>query len=101
MTEHEKFNAWLAQPIRSTGSLMHIKSGDTDSIGRALTLAAWQAAIASQSAELAVLRADADRYLSALERVTYNYRLTLAGKPVRDVSETLSECDAAMAVHKE
>ena len=52
-------------------------------------------------AELAALRADADRYLSALERVTYNYRLTLAGNPVRDVSETLSECDSAMAAHKE
>lgn len=34
---------------------------------------------------------------SALERVTANYRLTLAGKPVRDVTETLGEADAALS----
>jgi hypothetical protein len=33
----------------------------------------------------------------ALERVTANFRLMLAGKPVRDVSETLAECEAALA----
>ena len=34
---------------------------------------------------------------SALERVTNNYRLTLAGKSVRDVTETLAEADASLA----
>jgi hypothetical protein len=33
---------------------------------------------------------------SALERVTANFRLMIAGKPVRDVAETLGECDAAL-----
>lgn len=35
---------------------------------------------------------------SALERVTENYKRTLSGKPVRDVTETLAEADAAMEV---
>lgn len=34
---------------------------------------------------------------SALERVTHNFRLMLAGKPVRDARETLGEVDAAIA----
>lgn len=38
-----------------------------------------------------------DALRSALERLAYNYRLTLAGKPVRDVSETFAEVDAALA----
>jgi hypothetical protein len=33
---------------------------------------------------------------SALERVTYNFRLMMAGKPVRDVAETLAEADSAI-----
>jgi hypothetical protein len=52
------------------------------------------------AAELA-LQYDAliEQMAAALERVTTNYLLTLAGKPVRDVSETLAECSVALAAH--
>lgn len=36
------------------------------------------------------------RLRDALERVTTNFRLVLASKPVRDVEETLAEADAAL-----
>jgi hypothetical protein len=36
----------------------------------------------------------------ALDRVTNNFRLLLAGKPVRDVDETLAECDSALSGRK-
>ena len=34
---------------------------------------------------------------SALERVTWCFRLLLSGKPVRDAAETLAEADAALS----
>lgn len=42
------------------------------------------------------LIAAAPDLLSALERLEYSYALMLAGKPVRDVSETLAEAHAAV-----
>jgi hypothetical protein len=42
-------------------------------------------------------RTDAAQLQSALERLVYSYRLLLAGKPVRDVEETLGEVTAALA----
>lgn len=39
--------------------------------------------------------------VEALERLNRNYRLTLAGKPVRDVEETLVEVKQALAAAKE
>lgn len=40
---------------------------------------------------------DEQRLRSALDRLAANFRLLLAGKPVRDVTETLGEVDAALA----
>lgn len=34
---------------------------------------------------------------SALERLHWNFKLMLSGKPVRDVAETLAEVEAALA----
>lgn len=38
-----------------------------------------------------------DAALSALKRVRHNFVLAVSGKPVRDMTETLAECDAALA----
>ena len=53
------------------------------------------AAIAQREAALA------DELAEALERLSYNFDLILAGKPVRDVAETKAEVNAAIRSHKE
>lgn len=44
----------------------------------------------------AKLEAQVERLRSALDRLLDSYTLMLAGKPVRDVSETLAETNAAL-----
>ena len=41
-----------------------------------------------------------EKCVSALERLEYSYRLLLAQKPVRDVSETLAEVESAVKAGK-
>lgn len=45
---------------------------------------------------LGVIEDERDLLLSALQRMYVNYKLTLAGKPVRDVDETLAEAETAL-----
>ena len=60
---------------------------------RQIALDGWDAA---NSQQIKDLQETQKLLVSALERIQYNYELTLAGKPVRDVSETLAECDNAL-----
>lgn len=51
---------------------------------------------AESQAHNAKLEAQVERLRSALDRLLDSYTLMLAGKPVRDVSETLAEANAAL-----
>ena len=48
-------------------------------------------------ARVAELETSLAKVRGALGRIVLSYRLLLSGKPVRDVTETLAECDAALA----
>jgi hypothetical protein len=72
-----------------------------DPQGAAASVSAMLSRIAALDAALAAVRAERDEAIgglaSALERTERNFRLAIAGKPVRDMCKNLAENAAALA----
>ena len=84
----EKLSAEQIETLRRDFAEEVYVFGDSSEVVRVLL--AHADALQAENEALRPLR-------EALSRVTHNFRLLVAGKPVRDVAETLAEADNALS----